>query len=64
MSLYLGGIKGPHEISFNRFWGGTDRGPCVQLTGYNCDGEIGYISLTKDEVKRTIKKLSEVLKGM
>ena len=62
MSTDFGGIKGPHEITFTRFWGGTDRGLCIQLTGFNLNSEIGYITLTYDEVTREIKKLREIVK--
>jgi len=64
MSTEMGGIKGPHEITFTRFYGGADKGACIQVTGYNCDERIGYVSFTKDEVRRAIKKFSRLLKEL
>jgi len=57
MSRELGKIIGPNKIAFTQFYGGDKQGVCIQLTGYNCDKQIGYISLTKDEAIETIKKL-------
>jgi len=61
MSTELGKIIGPHKIAFTQFYGGDTKKVCIQLTGYNCDNEVGYISLTKKEALRTIRKLIDWL---
>jgi len=61
MSKKIGEIEGPHKITFNQFFGGIDKGLCIQLTGYNCDNEIGYISLTRKEAGLAIIQLGDWL---
>jgi len=46
---YAGG--GPHEVSLTQYWGGDEAGTCVQVTGYNCDGMMGCVGLTKKEAR-------------
>ena len=54
MSTTLGVING--EIGVCRFWGGEDRGVCVQLTGDN-----GYVQMTVSEIIAALPMLKEVI---
>ena len=38
-----------HPMSLTRYWGGDDKGAMIQVTGPNCDSEIGYIGLSRAE---------------
>jgi hypothetical protein len=59
MSREYGTVKGPHRIRITGYHGGEERGRCLQLTGYNCDDKLGYISLTANEAERLYIKLRE-----
>ena len=62
MSTEYGSIEGHHEIQFTQYWGGVDRGLCMQITGENCDERIGYVGLTLSEARSTIYKLTKWIK--
>uniref|UniRef100_A0A6M3LKS9 Uncharacterized protein n=1 Tax=viral metagenome TaxID=1070528 RepID=A0A6M3LKS9_9ZZZZ len=43
--------SGPHELSLTQYFGGAEKGVCVQLTGLNCDNLHGYVGMTKTEAR-------------
>jgi len=63
MSTEYGKIKGPHDISLTGYYGGVDKGRCMQLLGGNCDGLRGYIGMTEKEARLLILRLREWLDG-
>jgi len=54
-------VKG--NLSFTKFWGGEDRGECIQLTqglGTMISNDTpGFIQLTKEEAEKVAQILSE-----
>lgn len=40
---------GVHELTLTQYWGGNERGVCLQLTGTNCSRKIGYVGMTREE---------------
>lgn len=40
--------NGKHQFALTRYWGGKNGGH-VQVTGPNCDREIGCIGVSRDE---------------
>jgi len=63
MSIEDGNIKGPHDLSFTRYFGGVGKGKCMQITGLNCDDRVGYIGVTEGEAIGIIYKLAGWLAG-
>lgn len=66
--------NGPHELNLNQYWGGDEKGVCIQLTGYNCDKDknytevwqranIGYVGMTEEEARRIAFQLNEWIEG-
>ena len=55
--IYQG--SGGHGLSLTEYWGGEDRGICIQLTGENCDRKLGYVGLTVEEAQAIVGELSE-----
>lgn len=41
--------NGRHSLVLTEYSGGAEQGLCIQLTGYNCDGKIGYVGMTRKE---------------
>jgi hypothetical protein len=41
-------VLGDHLFSLTRYSGGF-KGPCIQITGPNSDGKIGYIGMTREQ---------------
>ena len=48
-----------HQISLTQYWGGDEKRTCIQITGLNCDGKVGYVGLTRDEALQIGRKLSD-----
>lgn len=51
MSKQIGTVKGPHKIELNQYAGSDPEGLCIQITGYNCDRQLGYVSMTYKEAR-------------
>ena len=62
MSEQIGTIKGPSgEICVTAFWGGVERGRCLQLTQSGQSGQSGvhFIQLSRREAARVLVWLQE-----
>lgn len=42
---------GPHQISLTQYAGRYGRGLSLQITGGNCDNQIGYVGMTPKEAR-------------
>lgn len=49
------------DIHLKRFWGGDNKGVCVQLTGRMENGEVGYIDLSVQDILTLIPILKKNL---
>lgn len=47
------------DIKITRYWGGKEKGPCVQLTQEMEEGSWGYVQLSKEESVLLIAVLKE-----
>ena len=60
MSTEIRDVYGDHRLTLTQYWGGDERGVCLQLTGNNCDHEtFGFVGLTVRDAYETAKSLIE-----
>lgn len=52
------------DMCVTRFWGGEDRGPCIQLTRLNEDGNINYVQIAAKEMPALIKVFTKIIKKL
>ena len=56
-----------HELSVTKFWGGTERGACYQISCFqweNMKNSPGnYVLLTRDETKQLLEVLKKELEN-
>ena len=48
-------LKPIGDMSVRRFWGGEERGSCIQLTRHNEEGVYDYVQISASEMKFLIK---------
>ena len=66
MSSELKSLKGREEVHVARFFGGEDRGTCVQLTqdvhdGPWDDAQTMYVQLSEDQLRELVKRAKKIL---
>lgn len=64
MSKEFSGPFGQHEIQLTEYWGGDDKGTCIQVTGENCDRRVGYVGLTVHDAYLLIGELARWIKDI
>ena len=64
MSTLIYQDVGTHQISLTQYYGGDDRGVCIQITGNNCDRKIGHVGMDVKEARLVVKKLKKWLRRL
>lgn len=60
-------FKPTSQFSLTRFYGGTDRGACVQVTqryGIGLMKSVGYVDMTMDQARELAVALWELSEGV
>ena len=64
MSTEIQEAFGEHNTSLTEYYGGKDKGLCIQITGENCDKDLGYVGLTIRDAYELIGYLAMWIKGV
>ena len=57
MSTEIRNEYGDHRLQLTQYYGGKDTGICIQLTGLNCDGEVGFVGMSVRDAYETAIEL-------
>lgn len=57
MSTEITEEYGEHRLTLTQYWGGDEKGLCIQLNGENCDRKTGHVGMTVRDAYDTAMEL-------